>query len=1195
MSHIPFTHLHLHTEYSLLDGANKISELAKKLKQLGMSSVAMTDHGNLFGAIDFYKSMKKNGIKPIIGIEAYIHNRDDLEDKTTRQRFHLCLLAKNDIGYKNLMYLSSQSYMKGFYYFPRISKSLLKKHSEGLIATSACLQGEVSWNLNTSDKNVKNGATGYAGAKKAALEYKEIFGDDFYLEIMRHGISEQFKIDNQILQLSQETGIKVIATNDTHYLEQDYARAHEIFMCIAMNKSFNDENRLKHSVQEFYLKSPEDMSNLFADIPEVLKTTQEIVDKCNLEITLGECKPPQFKFALEYIANDNAPCSNQSEYFVHKCQEGLKKRLELVDNSLHDTYFKRLEYEMGIISSMNFEGYMLIVWDFVRFAKDSKVPVGPGRGSAAGSLVAYSLHITDIDPIKYGLIFERFLNPNRLSMPDIDMDFCQQGRDKVIDYVVQKYGRENVAQIITFNSLLSKGVLRDVARVLDMPYAQADKMAKLIPDKLGITLDESFDSEDKIQDLIDSDEVANDVWHTSLKLEGLKRNAGIHAAGVVISDNPLWEKTPLYKPSGEDTIATQYSGKFIEDVDLIKFDFLGLKTLTVIQKSIDLILSKYKKTIDFSKIDVDDPRVYDTIKTGDTIGLFQIESHGMRDLNERIVSSCFEDLIAILALYRPGPMESGMVDTFVSRKHSREETTYFFDEFIEVLEPILKQTYGIILYQEQVMKIVQTIGGFSLGEADDIRRAMGKKDKDLMSKFAQDFASRAQKQGFNRDNAVSLFELIEKFAGYGFNKSHSAAYALITFQTAYLKTYYTCEFMSALLSSERDNTDKVTRYIDELKRLKIELIAPNINISQIDFSVKYAQNPDDNAVVFGLSAIKGIGEKALEPIIAIREKDGEFRSLEDFIERTGECINKKSLDSLIRAGALDVFGLNRQTLIYNIPAILEYITKTKKLKEKSQNSLFGVDDLGSIPFDVEKQESESISDKLAMEKETLGIYISGHPLDNYQEEISKVNYTLSSDLKNYDDTKVMIVGKIEEIDEKISKRGNKFALLDILDMHGNIIITAFENKVKELDKKNINKPLAFIIQINDNNRYLLKEIHSLKKAQDIHLNPTPKDNLIATLQPQRQEILPKTQVYPTKTNIDEIGTYDILIDINTSTEILESIYHIASKNNANQSSNSPQKELQLKFLNERKQVATIKTKLLINTDVRNQIHNLLSS
>ena len=591
-----------------------------------MSSVAITDHGNMFGAIDFYTTMKKNGIKPIIGIEAYLHNNEELGDKTTKRRFHLCLYAKNEAGYKNLMYLSSMSYLEGFYYYPRINKKLLFENCEGLICSAACLQGEINWNLNlNNERNKNNGAKGYERAKEIALEYKEVFGDDFYLEMMRHGIGDQHYIDNQIIKLSQETGIKIIATNDTHYPIQEYADAHEAFMCIAMNKEFDDPKRLRHSVHEFFLKSPQQMHQLFADIPEALENTLEIANKCNLEIKLGNPTPPEFKFVKEYAKADGVDYDNDADYFVYKCKEGLKKRLIYVDESRYQEYWDRLDFEMDIINSMKFPGYMLIVWDFIKYSKDKKIPVGPGRGSAAGSLVAYSLEITDIDPMKYDLLFERFLNPERVSMPDIDIDFCQKRRGEAIDYVVDKYGRNNVAQVITFGKLLAKGVIRDVARVMAMPYAEADKMAKLIPDELGINLADAYEKEPKIKELINSNQAAKRVWEFSLALEGLNRNSGMHAAGVVLSNEELWHKAPLYKPTGENAqYVTQYSLKYLEDVDLIKFDFLGLKTLTVLDNAIKLIKKGYDKDINFNTIDMDDKKVYDLIQSGATIGLFQI-------------------------------------------------------------------------------------------------------------------------------------------------------------------------------------------------------------------------------------------------------------------------------------------------------------------------------------------------------------------------------------------------------------------------------------------------------------------------------------------------------------------------------------------------------------------------------------------
>jgi DNA polymerase-3 subunit alpha len=1113
----PFTHLHLHTEYSLLDGANKLTNLVSRVKELGMTSVAMTDHGNMFGAIDFYKQMKDAGIKPIIGMEGYIHNGETIDDKSTKQRFHICLFAKNQKGYENLMYLSSKAFIEGMYYFPRINKKELALHSEGLICTSACLQGEVNWHLNLSnERNVKNGALGYDGAKAVALEYKEIFGEDFYLELMRHGIGDQLYIDNSILKIAQETDIKVIATNDTHYTYPGDAQYHEAFMCIGMNKLYDDPNRMRHSVHEFYLKSPEQMARLFADIPEALAHTQEIVEKCNLELKLGDPIPPNFKFTPEYAKADGLDIDyqddaalpegataedkkvwfsgidkNDAEYFTYRCKLGLIERLKHVPEEKHDEYRARLEFEMDIINSMKFPGYMLIVWDFVKVAKEMGIAVGPGRGSAAGSLVAYSLDITDIDPLKYDLLFERFLNPERVSMPDIDMDFMQARRGEVIDYVVEKYGRNQVAQIITFGSLMAKGVIRDVARVLDMPLSQADKMAKLIPDEIGITLngktkkgefiDGAFQKEPKLRELIDTDANSKRVWEFAKKLEGLKRNSGIHAAGVVISNEELWYKTPIYKPSGEKTFVTQYSLNYLEDVDLIKFDFLGLKTLDVIDNAIKLIKRRYDKDVIWHEIDENDARVYEVIRTGETVGMFQIESSGMQDLNKRLKPDNFEDLIAVLALYRPGPMESGMLDSFIERKHGREAIEYTFD----IMKPILENTYGVIVYQEQVMQIVQHVGGFSLGYSDIIRRAMGKK-KD-MATYNAEFSEGAAKEGHPYAEASKLFDLIEKFAGYGFNKSHSAAYAMVTFQTAWLKTYYPNEFMAALLTSDKDNTEKVVRYIDEVKRMGIELSPPDVNDSYLEFSA--ITKDDKDIILFGLGAIKGVGGAAVESIIHTREEDGEFTSIENFVNRIDPSkVNKRFVESSIKSGGFDRFGYARKALLDQIEKIVETAKKASDAKKNAVGSLFGDDaEITTVKLELTNCEEYELKEILEFEKETLGFYVSGHPLDEFKGVMDELNYSLSSELDGIKDGSFAIfIGKVEDIVKKVSKKGNQFGIVNLMDFHGNIEIMLFSDKLDQLAEMNLDEPIAFKAKITHTEMFTrigVTKIMTLKESK----------------------------------------------------------------------------------------------------------------
>ncbi|QCD53013.1 DNA polymerase III subunit alpha [Campylobacter sp. RM16192] len=1096
-----FTHLHLHTEYSLLDGANKIKELAKTLKKQGVSSVAITDHGNMFGAIDFYKTMKGEGIKPIIGIEAYIHNSEDVGDKSSKQRFHLCLFAKNETGYKNLMYLSSMSYIEGFYYYPRINKKLLREHSEGVICSSACLQGEVNWHLNESERNLRYGAGGYEKALEVAREYKEIFGEDFYLEIMRHGIGDQRRIDDQILRIAKELDIKIIATNDTHYTFQQRADAHEVFMCIAMNKLLDDPNRLRHSVHEFYVKTPAQMSELFADIPEAIANTQEIADKCNLEIKLGDATPPNFKFTLECAAErglslpepeNRYSFANDSVFFEHECRKGLAERLKFVPEEKHEEYKKRLEIEIDIINKMNFPGYMMIVWDFIREAKKRGVPVGPGRGSAAGSLVAYSLRITDIDPIPYNLLFERFLNPERVSMPDIDVDFCQDRRGEIIDYVIEKYGKFNVAQVITFGKLLAKGVIRDVARVCNMPYAEADAMAKLIPDELGITLESAFEKEPKIKELIDKNANAARIWKFALDLEGLNRNAGMHAAGVVISNEELWNKAPLFRQpnSAEDHFVTQYSLKYLEDVDLIKFDFLGLKTLTVINNAIKLIKNRFDKDIIWEQININDPKVYKTIQSGQAIGLFQVESDGMRKLGFSLRPDCFEDIVAMLALYRPGPMESGMLDDFVKRKHGEAEISYAFKE----LQPILEPTYGVIVYQEQVMQIVQTIGGFSLGGADLVRRAMGKKIKEEMDRLKGQFVEGAIAKGLNGTKADELFDLIVKFAGYGFNKSHSAAYAFITFQTAYLKTYYPAEFMAALLTSEEDNADKIAKYIDETKRMGIAILPPCINRSMKEFSV-VSENGSD-VIIYGLGAIKGVGGAAIENIIEERA-NGKFEGLDDFVSRIDSFrVNRRVVESLTKSGAFDTFGFTRKMLFNNLDNIMEACKSAAQIKKNSAESLFGEDEsMSSVKVNLLMDSSEfELKDRLAYERDSVGIYLSGHPLQDFKAQIDEISYTLSSEFESVGESaELLVVGKIKDISTRIAKNsGKKIGTLNVLDFHGNIEITLFDRELAELEELGnavYEKPYAFKINFSRDgqfNRIRLIEMVSLEDAKDMN-------------------------------------------------------------------------------------------------------------
>ena len=1068
-----FTHLHLHTEYSLLDGANQIKKLAKQLKSFGMNSVAITDHGVMHGALDFYITMLKEGIKPIIGIETYIHNGESLDAKDPQMPyFHLCLFAKNEVGYKNLMYLSSMACLEGFYRKPRINKAILRQKREGLICSSACLQGEVNYHLNTMGRKNTH-AKGYEHAKAVALEYKEIFGDDFYLEIMRHGIAEQRFIDEEAIKLSKECGIKLIATNDAHYTEKKHAFSQEVLMCVSTGKKLQDSNRLKHSVNEFYVKSFDEMRRIFADIPEVLENTQEIANKCNLIIDLKSIEikndkgevvipysaptPPSFKFTSQYAKSEGLEFENDEDYFRHKCEEGLKNRLKTIDSTKHNIYKERLEYEMQVIAKMKFCGYMLIVWDFVREAKARKIPVGPGRGSAAGSLVAFCLNITDIDPLRHDLLFERFLNPERVSMPDIDMDFCQARRGEIIEYVEQKYGKRNVSHVVTFNSMSAKSVIRDVARVFDVEYKKADEFAKLIPDELKIRLNDAFAKEAKIADAINSDKALREVWDMSLMLESQKRNTSTHAAAIVIdSENELWDKIPLCLINNE--VVTQYSMDFLEKVNLIKFDFLGLKTLTVIQNTLELI----EGDIDFNNIDLNDAKVYDEIQHGNTLGMFQIESNGMRSAARILKPSTFEDILAMIALYRPGPM--GTIDEFSARKHGRQKIEYMFDE----LKPILEKTYGAIIYQEQIMQIVQVIGGFSLGEADLIRRAMGKKDAKIMQDNKNKFLDGAQSKGFAKHKCEALWELIVKFAEYGFNKSHSAAYAFVTFQTAYLKTYYRYEFMAALLTSEKNKPDNINKYIDECRNMGIEVLPPHINYSNKNFSV--VEIDGVKKIVYGFSAIKGIGDKPIENILSARANanGGKFSSLEEFLSAVNSnVINKRVLESLAKSGSLNDLGYNKRTIIENLDLLADKVRENTSYD--TSNALF-VEETPSISLDIKPLDEFSKKELLDFEYDMIGIFMSGNPMEEYAEQIKKIKGVVRgyqiNDLK--DRSKVYIVGVIKDIKIRISKKGTRFADVLVVDSNGNVAISVFQKDLPVIENAQQGVPLCLLCQAGVN-------------------------------------------------------------------------------------------------------------------------------
>ncbi|AEA34358.1 DNA polymerase III subunit alpha [Hippea maritima] len=1028
-----FVHLHNHSEYSLLDGASRIKHMVEKAKNSGMPAVALTDHGNMFGALEFYKTAKSNGIKPILGFEGYI-SPTTLDDKQTKGNYHITLLAKNKKGYENIMYLCSMAFLKGFYYKPRIDKNLLREHSEGIIAGSACLHGEVQLRLLDND---------FEGAKKVVQEYKEIFGkENFFLEIMRHGLEDQQRIDKEIIRLGLETDTPIVATNDCHYLNKEDAIAQDALLCVQTNKHLDDQDRMKMGSQEFYFKTEEEMLEVFKDNPEFVHNSKVIADMCNVELELGKLAPPHYR---------TPDGSDEKEYLRRLAYKGLEEKTAGFDNGKKELYKKRLEHELAIIEQMGFSGYFLIVWDFVNYAKRNGIPVGPGRGSAAGSLVSYSIGITDIDPIKYNLLFERFLNPERVTMPDIDVDFCAERRDEVIHYVREKYGEYNVAQVITFGTMGAKAVVRDVARVMGFPYKEADRIAKMIPN--GEDLDGAIKSNTQLKQEIEKDDNVKKLFEISKTLEGVKRHASIHAAGVVISTEPIYKSCPLYKAPGEDTIAVQFSKDFLEDIGLIKFDFLGLKNLTVIDTTVKLIGNGF----DISKIPLDDKETYKLLQKGDTLGVFQLESSGMQRLIMDLKPTVFEDLIALVALYRPGPLGSGMVQDFIDRKHGKKPIEYPLPE----LEGILKDTYGIILYQEQVMQIASKLAGYSLGEADILRRAMGKKKKEVMDQQRGIFVKRAVERGVSKEKAEEIFDLMAKFAEYGFNKSHSAAYAYIAYQTAYLKAHYPAYFMSALLTSEKNNTDNIAKYIEECNRMKITVLPPDINDSFHDFAV--AEKDGKKVIRFGFSAIKNVGDAAIENIIEIR-KESKFESIFDFLKRTDtRKVNKKVLESLIKSGCFDSLHQNRATLLASVDVLLDWVSTNAKKANKKMVALFGStkqEEAYPELIDVEELTQEKI---LEYERELLGFFVSSNPLSKYENMVNAVITADSETASTVFDKEVVMAGIPVAIRKMKTKRKESMAIVKFMDLKGTFEATVFPKLYEKYGKLFDESKLLIII------------------------------------------------------------------------------------------------------------------------------------
>ena len=1028
--HSNFAHLHVHTQYSLLDGACLISPLLDLAVANKMPAIAITDHGNMFGAIEFYQQAMKRGIKPIIGCEIYLAPGSRFEKSShgvQEASYHLILLVKDETGYKNLMRLVSIGYLEGFYYRPRVDKEVLQQYSSGLIALSACLKGEVPYLIKTGQINQ---------AQTTAGEYNEIFGKgNFYLELQDNRIPEQGKVNKELLNISNNLGIDVVATNDIHYMAKEDARAHEVLLCIQTQTTLDDPNRMKFQTDEFYFKSTEKMQEAFPEVPNAISNSLQIVEKCNLELDfetthLPHYEPPHGK--------------TREEHLEDLCEKGLKEKY----GEITDVVRNRFEKEVAIIKKLGYTSYFLITRDFVHYAKEKGIPVGPGRGSAAGSIVSYALGITNIDPLKYGLLFERFLNPERVTLPDIDIDFCYERRNEVIDYVVSKYSNDNVAQIITFGTMMAKGVIRDVGRVLGMPYAEVDKIAKLIPNDLNITLARAIDTEPELKNLYRTNPQITQLIDISLVLEGLTRHASTHAAGVVISEDALVNHVPLFKTS-EGQITTGYPMTSLEKIGLLKMDFLGLRTLTVIDETCKIIKRTQGKDVDVKTILLDDPKTFKMLHNAESIGMFQLESSGMRDLLKKLKPERIEDIIALLALFRPGPLGSGMLDDFIKRKHGQVQIRYDH----KVLEPVLKETYGIIVYQEQVMKIAEEVAGFSMAEADRLRRAISKKEPEVLADARRRFVEGAERKGIEKRIADKIFDQIEYFGGYGFNKSHSAAYALISYRTAYLKANYSVEFMTALLTSEKDNIDKIALYIDELERMEIKILPPDVNESFANFTVV------GNDIRFGLTAVKNVGAGAVDSIIEARIKGGKFSSIYEFCERVDpRLVNRKVIESLIKCGAFNNFGAYRSQLTAILDKALEVAGGIQKDRSNGQFSFFDTFEnqenfkktFQEIPNIPEWSESQLLS----FEKAMLGFYITKHPLARYERIIRGYSTCSVSGLAALRDGREVILGGIiSKLRMTTTKKtGEKMAIIGFEDLDGTVEVLVFPSAYPNLAK-----------------------------------------------------------------------------------------------------------------------------------------------
>jgi len=1019
MRHAAFVHLHNHSHYSLLDGAMKVENMIAAAQKARMPALALTDHGNLFGAVEFYMKATAKGIKPIVGCEVYVaresrHRRRE-EGLHSERSHHLILLARDRRGYQNLLKLCSLGYLEGFYYRPRIDKEILAEYGEGLLGLSACLRGEIASSVLSGRMD---------DACRTAEWFRDLFGPDgFYLEIQDHGMEEDRDAVRGILEVSRKTGIPVVATNDCHYLDREHARAQDILVCIQTGKDLSDPGRLRLATEEFYFKTPEEMAVLFAEVPEAIRNTIEVAEKCNLEIELGKILLPDFPLPEEYTSAD--------EYMEILARKGLEERYERLTPEIEE----RFRAEVAMIGQMGFASYFLIIRDLIEAAREKGIPVGPGRGSAAGCLIAYSLGITELDPLEHDLLFERFLNPERIGMPDIDIDFCFERRGEVLEYAVQRYGQDNVCQIITFGTMAARAAIRDVGRVLGLAYAEVDRIAKLVPTDLGITLQAALDKNPELADLAESDPRVKELIGHAKTLEGLARHASTHAAGVLITPGRLVDYVPLYK-SSKGEITTQYDMKSVEKIGLLKMDILGLRTLTVIENTLRLVEQHTGRALSSSEIPLDDPHAYEMLSEGSTVAIFQLESGGMRDLLRRLKPTAFDDIVAVNALHRPGPLSSGMVDDFISRKHGLKTIEYLHS----ILEPILKETYGVILYQEQVMRIAAEMGGFSL-QADILRRAMGKKEPEAMARQRELFLDGASKRKISKSVAERIFDLMAHFAGYGFNKSHSAAYALLSLRTAYLKAHYPKEFMAATLSSEMGNSDRVLVLIDECRRMGIPVLPPDVNESEENFTVV------SEGIRFGLSAVKNIGVSAAKAIVDARKKEGRFRSLRHLSTVTDlRSINRRVLESLAMAGGMDSLGGHRAQLMAEVSRALEGGLRIQRDRERGQASLFGEGDVEIAVENLPDVEPWSEEEIMRQERDALGFYLSSHPLDRYRAEIETCSTVAVSALRELGDSvSVRLGGILTGVKTTVDRKGNSMAFATLEDFTGTVELLVFSD------------------------------------------------------------------------------------------------------------------------------------------------------